>query len=192
MRHNISLTCIRYRLRPVALDDSAFIVRLRSDPTRNHFVHEISGCLEDQIAWMEKYWQRPGDYYFIVENVRSGEPQGTIGIYDVGENNVGAVWGRWILKQGSLAALESAWLIYETAFAELGLQSLSSQTLVENNPVVSFHDSFGASRVALLERHFLIRGSRKSAIEHRVTVAEWPALRLRHHSTIARFANRER
>jgi RimJ/RimL family protein N-acetyltransferase len=190
VEHSISLTCVRYRVRPVTLEDAPFIVELRTDPLLNRFLHEISLRVEDQVAWLERYFLRPGDYYFIVEDADSGKPHGAIGIYDVAENAAGAEWGRWILKHGSMAALESVWLIYEVGFSTLRLASLSSRTLVENPQVVSFHDSFGAARTAVLEDHFLLRGERKSAIEHRIEATGWPALRSRHYSTVSRLARR--
>jgi RimJ/RimL family protein N-acetyltransferase len=190
VRHSITLSCVRYRLRPVTVEDAPFIVALRTDPLLNRFVHEISPRVEDQVAWIEHYFLRAGDYYFIIEDADSGKPHGTIGIYDVVENAAGAEWGRWILKRGSVAALESAWLIYEVGFARLQLASLYCRTLAENPRGISFHDSFGASRVGVLEHHFLVRGKPKSAIEHRVKAPEWPALRARHFSTVSLFARR--
>ena len=190
VRHSISLTCLRYRLRPVTIEDASFIVALRMDPILNRFVHEISPLVEDQIGWLERYFLRPDDYYFIVEDADSGQPQGTIGIYDVAESTSTAEWGRWILKRGSMAALESAWLIYEAGFSKLHLASLFCRTLVDNPRVASFHESFGASRFAVLEDHFFVRGACKSAIEHRIKAAEWPALRARHYSTLSRLAHR--
>jgi len=186
MHHSISLTCVRYRLRPVTLGDAPFIVALRTDPRLNRFLHEISPRVEDQVVWLERYFLRPDDYYFMVEDANSGEPQGAIGIHEVAKD--AAQWGRWILKQDSMAALESAWLIHEVGFSTLRLASLSSRTLVDNPRVISFHDNFGASRIAILKDHFLVRGERKSAIEHRILTSEWPALRARHYSTVSRLA----
>lgn len=188
MRHSISLTCVRYRLRPVTLDDAPFIVKLRTDPLLSRFLHEISPRVEDQVDWLERYLERPDDYYFIVEDADSGDPHGAIGIYDIAEHGSEAEWGRWILKRGSLAALESVWLICEVGFSSLGLKSMSSRTLVDNPRVVSFHDSFGASRVAVREGHFLVRGERKSAVEHCVKAVDWPLLRARHYGTAYRLA----
>lgn len=188
MRHNVSAACILYRLRPVTLDDAAFIVKIRTDPELSRYLHEISPRVEDQVDWLERYFERPGEYYFIVEDAHSGEPQGTIGIYDV--ENGSAEWGRWILKRGSMAALESIWLIFEVGFTQLHLSHIYSRTLLENPKVVSLHDRFGASRVGVLKDHFLVRGERKSAVEHRVTSAQWPGLRDRHYSTISHFSRR--
>jgi RimJ/RimL family protein N-acetyltransferase len=190
VEHSINVTCVRYRLRPVTLEDAAFIVELRSDPVLNRYLHEISPRVEDQAAWLERYFVRPDEYYFVVEDTDSGERHGTIGIYDVEKAAASAEWGRWILKHGSMAALESAWLVYEAGFSKLGLATLSSRTLVENPRVVSFHDSFGASRIGILKDHFLVGGERKSAIEHRIEAAVWPALRSRQYSTVSRLARR--
>ncbi|MGB8065430.1 MAG: GNAT family N-acetyltransferase [Candidatus Sulfotelmatobacter sp.] len=190
MRHNVSLTCVRYRLRPVTVEDAPLIVALRTDSALSHFVHETSTRVEDQVAWLERYFDRADDYYFIVENVHSFEPQGTIGLYNVDLEQNSGEWGRWILKRGSMAALESAWLIYEVAFSRLSFDEVCSRTLAENHSVISFHDSFGALRSALLQKHFTLRGERKTAIEHRVTASEWPCLRDKHYSTIAKLASR--
>jgi len=189
VRHSISLACVRYRLRPVKPQDAPFIVALRTDPLLNRFIHEISPRVEDQVAWLDRYFLRPDDYYFIVENVDSAEAQGTIGLYKPDSESSCTEWGRWILKRGSMAALESAWLIYEVAFSRLRLASLCSRTLAENLGVVSFHDSFGARRVAVLEQHFIVRGEPRSAIEHRITAAEWPMLRAKHYSTVSRLTS---
>jgi len=190
VEHSISLTCVRYRVRPVTLEDASFIVELRNDPLLNRYLHEISPRVEDQVAWLERYFLRRDDYYFIVEDADSGERHGAIGIYDIEENAAGAEWGRWILKHGSMAAIESAWLIYEVGFSKMRLARLSSRTLIENPQVISFHDSFGASRTAVLEGHYLVGGERKSAIEHRIEATAWPALRSRHYTTVSRLARR--
>jgi RimJ/RimL family protein N-acetyltransferase len=187
VRHSISLSCVRYRLRPVTVEDAPFIVAQRTDPLLNRFVHEISPRVQDQIAWLERYFERTGDYYFIVED-DSGEPHGTVGLYNADSESNSAEWGRWILKRDSMAAVESAWLIYEVGFSRLRLTTLCCRTLAENSKVLSFHDSFGASRVAILNQNFIVRGESKSAIEHRITASEWSALRTRHYSTVSRLA----
>ena len=188
MRHSIRVDCIRYRLRPVAVEDASFIVAVRTDHALNRFVHEVSGRVEDQVTWLQSYFDRAGDYYFIVEDVDSCRPQGTIGLYNRALGSCEAEWGRWILRRDSMAALESAWLICETAFSILRLSSICSRTLAENQTVISFHDSFGASREAVLVNHFTVHGEYKTAIEHRITAAEWPLLRARHYSTVSRLA----
>ncbi len=189
MRHNLSLTCVRFRLRPVRLEDAPFIVKLRKDPLLSRFMHEISGNVEDQATWIERYFERSGDYYFIVEDAHSGEAHGTIGLYEVADDASQALFGRWIIRRGSMAALESAWLIYEAGFTLLGVGSIYTLALAQNLPVISFHDTFGASRIAVIDGRFRVRGELHSAVEHRINAAAWPAIGARHYSTITRLAH---
>src|ERR1039457_4516855 len=47
--------------------------------------------------------------------------------------------GRWILRRGSLAAAESALLVYTIAFEDLALDRVYCRTVSANRAVVSFH-----------------------------------------------------
>jgi RimJ/RimL family protein N-acetyltransferase len=190
MQHDISLACVRYRLRPVTLEDAAFIVEIRNDPSLNRFLHKVSPRVEDQVEWLNRYFERPDDYYFIVEEANSGQPQGTVGIYDVAKDAGSAIWGRWVVKGGPVAGVESAWLICEAGFSKIGLTALRPLVLTENKKILSFHDNFGCTRVGILEDYFLVRGERKSAIEYRITSAEWPTIRARHYSILSRLGRR--
>ena len=189
MRHDIRLDCVRCRLRPVTLEDAPFIVALRANPHLNRFIHENSGIVEDQVVWLEYYFGRFGDYYFIIEDVDSGESRGTIGLYNVASDSSEAEWGRWIIQPLSMAALESAWLIYEVGFSLLRLKRVYCRSISQNTASVSFHDTFGARRTTLLEGYFSVRSERHTAIEHSVAASEWPMLRARHYSTISRLAS---
>jgi RimJ/RimL family protein N-acetyltransferase len=189
MRHDIRLDCVRCRLRPVTLEDAPFIVALRTNPHLNRFIHENSGIVEDQVAWLEYYFGRFDDYYFIIEDVDSGESRGTIGLYNLASDSSEAEWGRWIIQPLSMAALESAWLIYEVGFSLLQLKRVYCRSISQNTASVSFHDTFGARRTTLLEGYFSVRSERHTAIEHSVAASEWPMLRARHYSTISRLAS---
>lgn len=179
MRHDIRMTCVRYRLRPVTLEDADFIVKLRRSRGLSRFVHETSPQIEDQVAWLEAYFTRPGDYYFIVEDANSGEAQGTVGLYNVTEDASNGEAGRWVLKKGSMAAVECAWMIYEIAFAKLGLKSVRCQTWIDNTRVISFLDSFGVPRLGVLQASASNAEQARSAIGYCLKADEWPAIRAR-------------
>jgi hypothetical protein len=72
-----------------------------------------------------------------------------------------------------MAALESAILIYRTAFEMLGLNILYCRTVAENRQVVSFHNSFGLETHALLPRYFELASRKLDAIEHRMERQRW-------------------
>lgn len=190
MRHNASIEGSVFRLRPIDDGDAPLVVELRSNSELNRFLHASSSKVEDQLAWLAKYYQREGDYYFVIERCSDGAKEGVIALYDIDPDKNAGEWGRWILKPGSLAAVESAFLIYRVAFDLLGLEGAYCRTVADNAKVVSFHDSCGISDRRLLPGHFELGGSRHDAIEHRVDRSSWNDLRPRLENLVRLTARR--
>ena len=186
MQHEVELRGARFGLRPVMRADAAFILSLRTDPQLSRFLHRTSPKLSDQEAWIDAYLARPGDIYFIINDLKAGEPVGTIGLYDLDAATGEAEWGRWLVRRDSLGAVESALLIYRAAFEALELQAVYCRTLAGNQQVVSFHDSTGARRNGLLPGHVVLDGVPHDSVEHRVDRALWATMRPR----LARLAQR--
>jgi RimJ/RimL family protein N-acetyltransferase len=164
-----------FRLRPIARDDAAFVVELRTALSDARYLHPIAPDVAPQRQWIADYEAREGDYYFIVERLKDGHPEGTIGIYDARDGE--AEWGRWILRRNSLAAPASVALVYRYAFEKLGLRRLYCRTVADNKPVVSFHASTGlATSQPRMEKLFTLNGVAYDAVEQEVTAATWPAV----------------
>jgi RimJ/RimL family protein N-acetyltransferase len=176
MRHDLCLAGSAFRLRPVGNADASLILWLRTKPELNRFLHGTSPSLDDQLTWLDHYYERPGDYYFVVERQETGVPEGVVSIYDIDPQSISGEWGRWILKPGSLAAVESAWLIYRCAFEQLDLRQVYCRTVADNTPVVSFHDSCGIAERRLLPGYFDLNGRLVDAVEHRVERQTWREL----------------
>lgn len=173
MRHNLQLEGYAFRLRPIGDADARLVLDLRCDPQLSRFIHHTPPTLADQLAWLAAYYERPGDYYFVVERRRDGTPEGLIALYDVDDTARAGEWGRWILKRGSLAAPESAWLIYRCAFEQLSLTRVYCRTVADNAAVVSFHDACGIPEKRRLTQHFDFAGHKLDAIEHEVDRQSW-------------------
>ena len=177
MRHNHLLEGWAFRLRPVTLADAELIVELRTgDAQRSRFLHSISPDPELQRQWLSHYFERANDYYWVIERLDGARAEGLIGIYDLKPELRTAEWGRWILRPDSLAAAESALLVYRAAFELLTLDSIYCLTIADNQPVVSFHDSCGLPRVALLRDHLHLGDQNFDAVKHQCTRETWPAL----------------
>lgn len=167
MKHALSIEGYGYKLRPVQLEDAGFIIEVRlEDKERNRFIHEISDDVSLQEKWIREYWEREGDYYFVIENKISGQREGLIALYDMQSGK--AEWGRWVIKKGSMAAVESVDLIYKAAFDKLGLDELYCRTIEDNTAVVSFHDAAGEKKRAVLKDFFTVNQRQYNAVEHYV------------------------
>ena len=184
MRHDIAMAGAAFRLRPLTLADAGFVVELRTDPRAARFINPTSPHVADQERWTEQYLARPGDYCFVVERLDTHHPEGMVGIYHEDRARRSAEWGRWVLVPGSLAAAESALLVYRIAFEVLGLDLLYCRTVAANQQVVSFHSSCGLVTHARLPNFVSLDGVAHDVVEQRMTRAAWPA----HAPALARSA----
>ena len=57
------------RLRPVRLEDAAFIVWLRNLEHAKGRIGDSATDVASQKAWLQKYFDRPNDYYFLIETL---------------------------------------------------------------------------------------------------------------------------
>lgn len=176
MRHELIIEGVAFRLRPVSDADASLMLGLRTNSDLIRYLHPIRPSLEDQLAWLNCYYERSNDYYFVVERKRDSSPEGLISLYEIDDESQSGEWGRWILSPRSLAAVESAWLIYRCAFETLGLQEIYCRTVAENISVVSFHDSCGITERKILPGQFKLNGKLVDAVEHRIERAKWMLL----------------
>lgn len=165
MKHDLRVEGVGYRLRPIRLEDAKFVIDIRlEDRDRNQYIHKISPRLAIQKEWLQRYFEREGDFYFVVENKITGKPEGLIGIYDLKSGR--AEWGRWVIKKGSLATAESLDLLFKVAFNTLNLDELYCRTICENDRVVSLHDSLPQLRRGILKNFLEVNGVKYNVIEH--------------------------
>ncbi len=176
MQHRYVIEGPAFRLRPVEEADAEFIVALRSQPALARWLHPGAADAAAQRQWLKVYASRPGDYYFVVEARQDGTREGLIGLYDLDPVARRAEWGRWVLRPGSLAAVESVWLIYRFAFEVLDLRALYSRTVAANEAVVSFHDSCGLVDRRLLPAAVRLHGVAHDIVEHTMSDTHWAAV----------------
>jgi RimJ/RimL family protein N-acetyltransferase len=151
------------------------------------FLNRGATTLAGQLAWLERYFEREGDYFFIIERIDSGQREGLVGVYDLRVNDRSAEWGRFVLATGSNAAIETVLLVYRFAFDELGLEWVRCRTLASNAKVVAFHDSCGLERNprgVTIEHN----GRPSPGVEHELARSRWPSVMKRLDALAARFA----
>ena len=158
-----------YSLRSVSESDTPFIIGLRSDQEgRARFLGRGSLDPSDQDAWTRNQRNTPEDYYFVIENRRTGKPEGLISLYNIKRGR--AEWGRWIVAPDSVCAVEGLLILLRFAFTTLSLRQVFSRTVKQNEAVVRFHDSMGARRNINFMKNLVVLGDKKfELIEHRIS-----------------------
>ena len=177
MRLPEPLRGLAFGLRSPHDGDAAFTVQLRSDPEVARFLHRIPDSVVAQQRWEADALARDDDLPLIVFRTTTDAPVGTTGIYRLDRDRMRAEWGRWVISNRSLAAVESVLLIVRVAFEQLSLQTLYARTLKENTRALSVHDGLGLTRVA--EGAMDVDGIEAAYVEHAVTASEAPALQRR-------------
>ena len=170
MQHTLTTEGFGVRLRPVRLEDAAFIVWLRNlDHTRGR-IGDSALDTSSQQAWLETYFQRAGDYYFIIETA-GRIAVGAYGIYNV--LNRTAESGRWIIRPEVPAAVPSALLAFDLAFGPLGLTEVLVRTVSTNHAVLSLNRKFGFREIGVDRGGQVIGGQPVDLVRFLMTAAEW-------------------
>ena len=137
-------------IRLVEESDAEFILKLRLDEKYNQFLSDVNPDMQAQRDWIKKYKNDEllkKQFYFIIER-NDGVPCGTVRIYDIKGDSF--CWGSWILNENKTryAALESAFLVYQFGFNELGLKKSHFEVRKGNEKVISFHKKMGAIKMS--------------------------------------------
>lgn len=170
MRHNIQAEGFNIRVRPVRLEDAAFIVWLRNLDYVKGNVGDSAMDVAGQEAWLQQYFERDNDYYFMVESLK-GIPLGTHGIYNV--NGTSAERGRHIMRREAMAGVPTAVLSADWAFGSMRLRELRSWVVATNAEALSIHRKSGFKEVGRIAEAQMIDGKPVDKVEFLFTAEEW-------------------
>ena len=140
MQHSWKAEGFGVRIRPVRLDDAAFIVWLRGLEHTKGKLGDSAAGVADQEAWLRTYFTREDDFYFIVETL-GGLRVGTHGISQVSNGSGEA--GRLIIRPEVPAAVPTSLITFDLAFGEMGLKELRGTSVSTNEKVHSYVRKFG-------------------------------------------------
>ncbi len=144
------------KLRLVKESDAEFIISLRTNDKYNKYLSSVGADVDAQRDWIRRYKEKENnkeEFYFIIERA-DGIPCGTVRMYDF--QNSSFSWGSWILNEDKTryAAVESAFLVYEFGFEELGFTKSHFEVVKGNDKVSDFHLKFGAKQTGEDSVHY--------------------------------------
>ena len=179
MNHSVILKNEERTLRPVGVDDAAFIVKLRKQAHVKNCINDTSMDIERQRQWIRDYLLRDNEYYWIIETP-DGEPFGTISLYHyVAEKNQ-IESGRWVELKGenyTYNLFKSAIQLNDFAFNDLKVSCVVFDVVATNKRVIRYHLSYGAE-VTGVEKNAVVLGNvPHDVIWMRITREKWPEIR---------------
>lgn len=140
-------------------EDAEFILSLRQESSLNQHLSKAPESAEAQRAWLSEYLAREIaglEFYFLI--ITNSIPVGTIRLYRI-TNEGFFTWGSWVIQKGAplKAGIQSALLIYQLAFEELGLLESRFEVRKGNARVIAFHERCGAERIGESTDEILFR-----------------------------------
>ena len=170
MNHSLQTEDFSVRLRPVRMEDAAFIVWLRNLDHAKGRVGDSAVDVAGQESWLKAYFSRAGDYYFIIET-QGSIPVGAYGIYNLTGHS--AESGRWIVRPDVPAGIPSAILAFDLAFDQLGLQELRVTTVSTNQPVLSLNRKLGFRQTKIEPAAQVIAGKPVDLVHFLLSAEDW-------------------
>jgi RimJ/RimL family protein N-acetyltransferase len=171
MLHSWKAEGFGVRIRPVRLEDAAFIVWLRNlEHTRGKLGDSATGVAE-QEAWIRKYFNREDDIYFIVETLGAGRAVGTHGVSGVANGSGEA--GRLIIRPEVPAAVPTSFITFDLAFGAMGLHELRGTSVSSNEKVHSYVRKFGFRQTSVEQGARTIAGQPVDILHFAMTAEEW-------------------
>ena len=156
------------------MDDAPFIVWLRNLDHAKGRVGDSATSIASQEAWLKAYFDRLGDYYFVVETA-GGIAVGAYGIYDLKGSS--AESGRWVIRPDVPAAIPGAVLAFDMAFHKLCLTELRVTTVSTNRPVLSLNRKFGFRQTGIAKNAQVIGGQAVDLVHFLLDRTDWPNVR---------------
>lgn len=155
MRHSLTAQGYGLRLRPVRIDDAAFIVWLRNLGYVKGRVGDSATDVAGQERWLNRYFEREGDYYFIAETLNEIR-LGTYGIYDLNETS--AEIGRLVIRPEVPAGAPATLLLIDLFYGQMGITQLRGRAVARNHRARSFFRRLGFNEVRVEHAGQVISG----------------------------------
>ncbi len=174
MIHTIVAEGFGIRHRPVRMEDAPFLFWLRNLEHAKGKVGDSAADVASQEAWIEAYFERENDCYFVIETA-CGVPVGAWGVYDMTDES--AEIGRWIMQPKTPAAIPSIIPGMDLVFNEFGLHSLRTKVVSSNRRVILLDRQIGFKETHSEPAAQIIGGKPVDLIHMEMKSEDWPQIR---------------
>ena len=176
MNHSIVSEGYGVRVRPVRMDDAGFIVWLRNLEHAKGMVGDSATDIASQEKWLRDYFERDGDYYFVLETA-CGIPVGTYGFYNLTKESVDI--GRWIVWPESSAAVPSVLIGIDIGFQRLGARKIHLTVVTTNARAIKLYYWMGFKKTHIETDAQIINGKPVDLMHMEMDEEDWDSGRKR-------------
>lgn len=153
----------RIRIRPINMDDTNNIIKWRNNPRiRENFIFQEELKVCDHMNWIETQVNTGKCAQFIIEEIATEMPIGTIYLRDISPVHKKAEYGIYIGVEEALGkgyAQEATELILEFGFNQLNLNKIFLRVLSKNSNAIKSYVKCGFTQDGYFKDDVLINGS---------------------------------
>ncbi len=124
-------------------DDTDFIISLRT----NQKLNALSGkslSHEEHLSWLENYYQRDNDFYWVIREIKSNERIGTEALFDIDNRSRKAESGRTIiLEDYRFLTFDVFFTKMKFAFDNLNLNKVYAKVRLSEQKILNFDKKLG-------------------------------------------------
>lgn len=162
-------------LRPLAAGDRDRLLAWRNQPEVARWMYSDHAIRpEEHASWFAAALADARRRYWVIE--ADARPVGLANLYDIALEHRRCAWAYYLADPSTrgqgIGAYVEFWVI-EHVFAELGLNKLWCEVLVDNEPVWKLHEGFGFTREALFRAHVVKAGAPADVVGLGILAADW-------------------
>ncbi len=128
------------KLKSADEEDAVFTLEIRKDPVITKYLPKLNNTVEQQIEWLKSVRNKPDDYFFVVSTI-AGERIGTIGVYNIKDDECEG--GRLALIGNAFENAETSLLMYDFVFDKLKLKKVTGYIMADNKRAARFNRMLG-------------------------------------------------
>lgn len=158
----------KVKLVPITKNDTMLIVKWRNtESVRKNFIFQEKFTNEMHNYWMDTEVASGRVIQYIIYEIDTEQPIGSVYLRDIDYKNKKAEFGIFIgeeEKRGNGYGRESATLICEYAFTQLGIHKIMLRVFADNKRAVDSYLAVGFEKEALLKDEILQNGGYRNII----------------------------
>jgi len=134
------------RLRCAEESDAEFTLAIRNDPELTKIMPKVHNTIPGQREWIRRQREAEDSCFLVIETLE-GKALGTLGFYDIDEQNSSCEVGRTISYGSPVENVESHVLLYDYLYGERKMKRIIGHVQLKNKQVRTFGERLGGKFV---------------------------------------------
>jgi len=130
------------RLRCAEESDAEFTLAIRNDPELTKIMPKVHNTIPGQREWIRRQREAADSCFLVIETLE-GEALGTLGFYNIDDQNNSCEVGRSISYGSPMENIEASVLLNDYLFGKRRMKRLIAHVQLKNRQIRTLNERFG-------------------------------------------------